>query len=535
MGGNAAQYNDAMTPAETGLPEFLSANASDTVRGRSTSGVFLRRLYTGTQCRALDRRAIEAFGIDGFELMRRAGSSAFSALRDAWPDAKTITVLCGKGNNAGDGYIVAGEALREGLQLQVLQVGDPGALQGDAQRAYEWALQLGCRPSTFAPDCEITGDVVVDGLLGSGFRGALRPEFEQAVNRINAVDAPVLALDLPTGVDPETGAVPGPAVEAELTVSFIGEKLALRTGAGVDYAGRVEHARLGVPHDVFDGVPGVPWLRFHPSLLPRRGRSVHKHALGHVVVIGGDHGMGGAPLLAAEAALRAGAGLVSVITRDMHRAAMLARRPELMVLDADDQPQCDALLERAAVVVVGPGLGRGAWGRHWFGRVADAPCPRVVDADALYHLAQNPPMLRGSAVLTPHVGEAARLIGSGAAVRADRLAAARSVLALCEGVSEGAVVLKGAGSVISDSRWSLICGHGNPGMATAGMGDVLSGVIGALLGQGQAPLVAAATGTVWHAAAADEAVLECGEAGLIATDIAPALGRIARAHRPVTG
>ncbi|MEZ5560140.1 MAG: NAD(P)H-hydrate dehydratase [Pseudomonadales bacterium] len=504
-------------------------------------------LYTAAQCRDLDRLAIERHGIPGHVLMERAGRAAFRALLERWPEARSLSICCGRGNNAGDGYVVAGLARRLGLDVQVLQVGDAGELTGDAARARDQALAEGVEP--VAASAALRGDVIVDALLGTGFRGELRPPFAELVARINAArlqydSAPdgrhgVLAIDIPTGVEADTGAVRGSAVHADLTVTFIGRKIGLYTGAGVACRGELRYADLGVPSQLFRAIAGCPLLDFHEvaaAALPRRDANAYKQALGHVVVAGGDHSMGGATLMAAEAALRVGAGMVSVITRAGHRPAILARRPEIMVVDADDLAQRAAVFGRASCLVAGPGIGRAPWGRELLQQALALQLPTVLDADGLWWAAELnlPPAGRGGdLVITPHAAEAARLLGiTTAEVAHDR---PQCALRLVER-SGGIAVLKGAGSLIAGPAPAAgtrggatavtpallgVCGHGNPGMATAGMGDVLSGVIGGLLAQGLTATDAALLGVCLHSCAADKAVRRLGELSLLATDLLP--------------
>ena len=470
-------------------------------------------LHTSAQCRELDRIAIEAHGIPGFELMLRAGRAAFDVLIGRWPGAGSITVFCGKGNNAGDGYVIAGLAREIGLDAQVLQV-SAGRLRGDAGAAREWAAERGVtgEPS----DREARGEVFVDALLGTGLNGPPREPFAAAIRRINAGGRPVLAVDVPSGVSADTGAVTGAAVRADVTVSFIGAKIGLHTGPALDFRGDLVHARLGVPQSIMDAVPGCPLLTFDPGSLPPLGNDLYKHRAGHLVVVGGDLNMGGAPLMAAEAALRSGAGLVSVITRAAHRPAILARRPEIMVQDAGQREAAGELLERATAVVLGPGIGRGSWGKNLFRRALATPVPMLIDADGLRWLAELGSHPNGETVITPHAAEAAQLLGLNVAeVEADRPGTALRLAARVGGVA----VLKGAGSICAADELLGVCGHGNPGMATAGMGDVLSGVIGGLLAQGFDAARAATLGTCLHSHAADLAARRHSRRGLVATDL----------------
>lgn len=457
--------------------------------------------------------------------MRRAGRAVFDAILHGWPDAGSLSICCGKGNNAGDGYVVAGLALERGMAVELIQVGDPGALGGDAAAARDDALARGLRViRTDDGACAPAGDVIVDALIGTGLRGAATGAFAALIEAMNASGRPVVAVDIPSGVEADTGAAAGPAVRAEQTVTFIGRKIGLVTGAGAALSGHVHFAELGVGNDVRRHVTGLDWLTLAGVLerfgLPGRDANAYKQALGHVVVVGGDESMGGAPLMAAEAALRTGAGMVTVVTRAAHRNAVLSRRPEVMVADADDPAQRDEVLGRASTLIVGPGLGRRSWGESLLGLALAQEKPTLIDADGLYHLAAGGSAPAGT-IVTPHTGEAAMLLGCASAeVQRDRIGAAS---ALADRVG-GVAVLKGAGSVLASaiagqSRPLGICAHGNPGMATAGMGDVLAGIIGGLLAQNRNPEAAALLGTCAHSLAADHAADRLGEASLLATDI----------------
>ena len=478
----------------------------------------MTNLYTSAQCRELDRLMIEQEDVAGFDLMRRAGQAAFDELIHRWPGVRAVSVCCGKGNNAGDGYIIAGLAREIGLEVQLLQVGDASQLRGDAALAKAWAEERGVIAGP--DDGPFTGEVIVDALLGTGLKGALREPFKTAVERVNASALPVLAIDVPSGINADTGAVADAAVQADVTVSFIGAKLGLHTGPGLAARGELVQAGLGVTDAVLAQVPGCPWLHFDDADLPALAINQHKHRMGHLVVAGGDAGMGGAPLMAAEAALRTGTGLVSLLTRPEHQAATLARRPELMVQDADDAERAAALLERASAVVVGPGIGRAPWGERLIRLALAAGKPTVIDADGLRWLAELNLRSAGPLIITPHPGEAAALLGTGSTeIEADRPAAA---LALA-GQFDAVAVLKGPGTLCAADKLLGLCAHGNPGMATAGMGDVLAGVIGGLLAQGLDPQRAATVGTCLHGWAGDRAAQRRGQRGLIATDLFDAI------------
>lgn len=476
-------------------------------------------LYRAAQVRELDRQAIAVQGIPGLTLMQRAGAFSFRILHESWPLAERIIVICGLGNNAGDGYVIARLAHEAGLAVKILQIGDASRLQGDALQCANDLAAAGNHAEPFSTAALNDADVLVDAVFGTGLDREVSGPWGEALAAINAASAPVLAVDIPSGLNADTGSVMGVAVEAELTPTFIGMKQGLLTGVGPDHCGRVLFDDLGVPEVIYDAVtPAAIGLDLYrlPDLLPRRRRSAHKGNFGHVLIVGGDTGYAGAARMAAEAAARCGAGLVSLATRVEHAPLVSMLRPEIMSHGIESVAALGPLLERASVIGIGPGLGQGEWGGAMLARVLETDLPLVVDADALNLLASEPAR-RDNWVLTPHPGEAARLLGaSNTEVQADRFAAATAIQARYGGVC----VLKGAGTLVATGDDAIgLCDAGNPGMASGGMGDVLTGVISALLAQELDSSDAAALGTCVHAQAGDRAASAGGERGLLATDL----------------
>ncbi len=487
-----------------------------------------RHLHTAAETRELDRLAIADAGISGIVLMKRAGRAAWDWLRCRWPDARSLTVYCGGGNNGGDGYIIAGLAAQQGWQVALFALADPASLAGDAALARDFAIAAGVAPSREV--AEPREGVVVDALLGTGISGDVRPAYADAIARINRSGLPVLAVDIPSGLCSDTGRSCGAVVEAAATISFIGLKRGLFTTRGPAVCGEVVFAGLGVPPEILERVRArVHRLDIREALqaLPPRRRDAHKGQFGHLLVVGGELGFGGAVAMAAEAALRVGTGLVSVATRAVHVPSILARRPELMVRGVASGAELEPMLATASAVVVGPGLGQSGWSEQLFQRVLASRKPLLIDADGLNLLARHrwQPEPGGPLVITPHPGEAARLLGESTAdIQADRFAA---VLQLSDRYQAEAL-LKGAGSLVAgvDGGPVGLCTYGNPGMASGGMGDVLSGVVGGLLAQGVAARDALRLGVCLHGAAGDLAVSEAGEAGMAATDLLDPLRRL---------
>jgi NAD(P)H-hydrate epimerase len=505
-------------------------------------------LYDAAATRALDREAIEGHGIPGLELMERAGAATWREVARRWPEARRVLILAGGGNNGGDGYVVARLARAAGREVTVLALAAPTGLSGDAARAYQAAVAAGV-PVVAAGLPVLLGEapppegafalgaagICCDALFGTGLARPLAGPLAAGVAALNAAHArglPVVAVDLPSGLSADTGAVLGVAVAADLTVTFIGLKQGLFTGDGPDCAGEVVFASLEVPPAIYEAIPPTAErLALAPLLarLPARRLAGHKGDHGHVLVVGGCPGYGGAVCLAAVAALRAGAGLVSIVTHPGHR--WLSLPPEVMchVLEApDDWGALAPLLAQADVVAVGPGLGQGEWGQRILAQclAVRGARPLVVDADALNLLAMAPAGGETRCdrwVLTPHPGEAGRLLGtSTAAVQADRFAAARAL----QDRYGGTVVLKGKGTLVATAAGVGICTAGNPGMGSGGMGDCLTGAIAALWGQGMTGADAARLAVVAHALAGDKAARAGGERGLVATDLLPHLRRL---------
>ncbi len=523
-----------------------------------------RALFSAEQVRAIDRHAIEQAGIPGSELMQRAASVVLHAILERWPQVRRLLIVCGTGNNGGDGYLVAALAAAQGLNVRVLEPGAGDRLGGDALSARQSALAAGirCEPLRASEDLSLESaradTVLVDALLGIGLRGSLRPEYRVAIEWINGCGLPVVAVDVPSGLNSDTGVAVEVVVRAALTVCFIGVKRGLLTADGPDCAGEIVFHDLALPASVLtsDAARAISATRIDVQtvatlLQPRRPAS-HKGDCGHVLVVGGDVGYGGAALMAAEAAARAGAGTVSLLTRAVHVTAMLTRRPEIMARaiespNGDDAELVSQMIARASVVVIGPGLGRTAWSAALLRLVLQETglrVPLVVDADALNLLAEKRAQLgelsstgvsglhRANWILTPHPGEAARLLGcSMAQVQEDRFSAVRRLQQLWGGVC----LLKGAGSLLcfvaptSGAPMSCmescleLCTEGNPGMASGGMGDVLSGIIGGFVAQGLSLVDSLRCGVCIHGESADLAAAAGGERGTLATDLLPHL------------
>jgi hydroxyethylthiazole kinase-like uncharacterized protein yjeF len=479
-------------------------------------------VFSAASVRAMDRRAIEEAGIPGFELMQRAAVAAFAAIREHWPAAKRVTVLCGPGNNAGDGYLVARRARAAGLDVHVVAMSDPERLRGDAARAHADFSAQGGRTRPPGDGMPGSCDLVVDAMLGTGVDRPLEEPYVTAIQQVNRLAVPVLALDIPSGLDADTGQPHGCAVSATRTLAFLALKSGYYLGRAPDFLGALDFAGLGLPQDVLAGespvmrrIDGKAACR----ALPPRRRAAHKGDHGRLLIVGG-HAMPGAARLAGESALRAGAGLVTVATSPASAAAVLAGRPELIVKDG--MPTDLSIVD---AIAVGPGLGTGAEAQRLLDAVVASGARLVLDADALTLLAERPRKPQDW-ILTPHPGEAGRLLGTNAeVVQRDRLG---SIKAIVERYG-GTCVLKGANTLVCGaSHGPWVCDRGNPGMATAGSGDVLTGVITALLAMTLDDLLAATAGVFLHAEAGDRAG-RAGMRGMVASDIVAELRGVVNA------
>ncbi|MGF1684408.1 NAD(P)H-hydrate dehydratase [Photobacterium minamisatsumaniensis] len=478
------------------------------------------QLYLAEQVRQGERQAARLMNLDLYCLMERAGLAVFDYMTEAFPSSTDILVCCGGGNNGGDGYVVARLALLAGYSVRVWHVGDPTQLTGDAAKAKQAWLAAGghiLKPEPCLPE---SVGVVIDAILGIGLTGLVRPNALELIKAINMSCLPVIAVDTPSGVCADTGQVLGGAIKAQATITFIGCKQGLLTGQAVNYVGELILAGLEV-ESVFQSIcqPSTKRVTRNDlvSCLGSRKRSAHKGDHGRILCVGGDRGMGGAIRLAAEAAARSGAGLTAVLTQPDNVLSIIAAVPEIMAQGWQEKAhEASQKLAWAKVVVLGPGLGLSDWSKALFFYFAHSEKKMVLDADGLNLLALSPDY-KNNRIITPHPGEAARLLQCTIAdIEADRFAAVKALQHKYGGVA----VLKGAGSLIYDGADCWLCTAGNPGMATGGMGDILSGIIGALAGQGLTLSDASRIGVLIHSLAADLCAKD-GERGMLASDLFP--------------
>ena len=494
-------------------------------------------LYNAQQTRAMEQLAINKHGYSGLLLMKMAAERAFANIMARFSGASPVVVLCGSGNNGGDGYVVAKCAQTIGLDVVVVQASPPQTRE---------AIQV-CQDFVDGGGITITdianqimalqnAGLIVDGLLGTGLNRAPSGCYADLIRATNQTLGPVIALDLPSGLASDSGFAFNPCLRATMTVTFIGAKVGLFTGAGKDYSGEIKFESLNLPRNIRQSVNPVATI-IQPPQLRKRTPNSHKGDYGSIIIAGGDNGMLGAALLAGRAALRCGSGRVTVLSTDRHVDMPALHCPELMSQCIENESGFSRLCDQSDVVVIGTGLGLSDWSRRIFAALIDWQKPLVIDADGLTLLAElhrEKPRKNDHWILTPHPGEAATLLGcTTAEVQKDRIGA---VLAIVEQFG-GVCVLKGAGTLVADVLGGVsVCGAGNAGMATAGMGDVLSGIIAAVMGQNtmlkklderSLDLGKVATTGVWlHSRCADKVSGKTGMTSLLAGDIIDALPEV---------
>lgn len=497
----------------------------------------MMRLAKAAEMREIDRKAMADYAIPGIILMEHAANAVFQVIKEDFPSPVKTGVICGRGNNGGDGWAIARLLLQAGWDVTVFHPGLGVDLPPDAGQNREISLRLGVRAEEWekllvAAESIHSYDLLIDALLGTGFRGQAEGDYGRLIELINCSGKPVIAVDLPSGLEADTGRVNGPVVKAWQTVTFGLPKIGLLAYPGRGFAGELIINRIGLPQELLSGEQ-TKYFTYLPEevkkLRPKRNAEAHKGSCGRLLIIGGSAGLTGAPVLAGMGALRSGAGLVTLGLRD--GLLLTEKPPELMVKSwsqIHQQIETLGLGREYDAAVIGPGLSTAPDGRDLLFKVlAEENLTKVLDADALNILSSEEDWwtkARGSLVLTPHPGEMARLTGlSIAAVQKDRLAIVEESAELWQAV----VVLKGAGTTVASPEGLIyINPTGNPGMATGGTGDLLSGMLGALLGQGLSPLEGACLGVYMHGAAADLAAEELGYTGMIAGDLLSRLPRV---------
>ncbi len=500
-------------------------------------------VVTAAEARRLDELTIRRYGTPGHVLMERAGAGATAVLLAQFPHVRKnapVLVVAGKGNNGGDGFVIARRLRRQGVKAAVVLLGRQADVKGDAARALA-ALRRGHGVVSEAvaaaeiaqlPEKMQAAVLLVDAVFGTGLNAAVEGRYADVLQMMNAAGVPIFAVDIPSGLHADRGTPLGVAVQAEATATFGFAKIGQVIHPGVEYVGALAVVDIGIAPEALAEVRPRTRLSDAPEvapLIPLRAAEAHKGTCGHVLVVAGSRGHSGAALMTAHAAARAGAGLTTLAGPASLNDVLASGRPEVMTAllrDRDgfvqfDEAQLRSMLEGKSAVVVGPGLGTHADAEKVVRfLLTESALPAVIDADALTCVARDRTLLKRAQahlLLTPHPGEMARLLGSDTgAVQADRVATAR---AFAE-EHRCTVVLKGARSVIAapdGAAW--INPTGNPGMASGGMGDALSGMLAALLAQGLTPAEAACLGVYVHGEVADHIAATHGQIGLLASDV----------------
>ncbi len=481
-------------------------------------------LYTSQETKKLDSLAIRSQKVPAFTLMQKASEFSFNVLLNNWPNTKKVFVFCGKGNNAGDGYLISHLAKEMGLESFIIQASPSNKISGASRKAFELALESKVKRISIAAfkKQSLKDSVIVDALLGIGIKGNVRSNVSKLILEINkkSTNIPVLSVDIPSGICSNTGTNLGVHIQADVTATFVGRKRGCFTSTGRTASGNVVFDDLGISSSLKSQIrTNCYLLDTEKSLLKLKNRKgdAHKGDFGHVLVIGGDKGFGGAAILASKAAVFSGAGLVSLATRSIHVEAALSSCPELMVNGIESGQDVEEILAKSTVVVLGPGLGQSAWSEQMLQRTfmeaRKRNLPVVLDADGL-NLLTKLKLKSGiprKMIITPHPGEAARLVNQEVnKIQEDRF---KSVTAL-EKKFRSVSVLKGSGSLVCYKRNGKqrigVCEAGNPGMAKGGMGDVLAGLIGSFLSQGLSLVEATEVAVDLHSKSADIASLELG-------------------------
>ena len=489
-----------------------------------------QRVYTVEQVQKGEKPAAEACSISMMQLMSAAGAAVFKHLQQDVKAPAKIAVCCGEGNNGGDGYIIARLAQEAGYQVDVFALSPNKTISSKTDNNAERA-RLAWRDSggqeKAVNDCEPQRyDIVVDALFGVGLNRALEGAAAALVQTLNEASAKVLAVDVPSGLNADTGSVPGVAVHACKTVCLVAHKRGLLTGKAKNHVGQLVLEDLGIG-DAFAKQNKATYVRVTTehiqNWLPRRQPCEHKGDNGHVLIVGGQPGMSGAVVLAMQAALRCGAGKVSVACHPEVQAMVAAAQPEAMVRAVSSQKDLQAMMEQANVIALGPGLGQSDWSREAFSWVADHCINTnkawVIDADGLNILAahEQKERLGLRVILTPNPGEAARLLNIDSnKVESDRFSALNAL----RDNYEAQILLKGAGSLVTSDAGQFILDAGSPAMASGGMGDLLTGLVSGLVAQGMPETEAVVAAGIWHGRAGELAGNE-GERGTLASDLLP--------------
>ena len=492
------------------------------------------KLYTAKETKKIDNLAIKEKEISGYSLMQRAAEFALDVILKEFGPLEELVIFCAKGKNSGDGFLLGSLAKEFGLNVTIVTCCPSKEIKGVSSKAFKEMKASKARIISINSIGKLKVSrkaVIVDALIGTGIQGNLRKNIKDSILALNRLGTklPVVSLDIASGVNPDTGEVEDICVYADITTTFVAQKRGCFTSIGKKVSGEVMYSDLEIPKKLFTKVTATSSIVNFEEYIDKvvyREQDAHKGNFGHVLVIGGDRGLGGAGLLASKAAVYSGAGLTSLVTRPEHVNASLVSCPEVMVKGVNSGQDLEEHLIKPTVIAIGPGLGQTAWSEQMIQRVFWEAEKRevtvIMDADALnlipkFKLSSKLPR---RLVLTPDPGEAATLLNTNVeTIESDRFASSAKI----QKKFNAAVVLKGSGTVICHQKNGIqqwgVCNCGNPGMATGGMGDVLTGIFAGMLAQGLTPKEACEVGVDLHAKAADQASFDLGEVGLTPSDV----------------
>ena len=492
------------------------------------------KLYTSSETKKIDRLAIKKKGISAFSLMMKAAEFSFNTILENWPNTTKAIIFCSKGNNTGDGYLLAALLKEAGIQSQIVQITKREGLSPATAKGLRVCKQRKVKTIKFSSFKKMKiekNTVLIDALLGTGLKGKVRKELHQAIEFINkkSKNYPLLSLDIPSGICADSGTELGASILADVTTTFVGRKRGCYTSRGKERAGKVYFNDLLVGKDIFKKVDSSCYIlnmEDHLKKINQRNLNTHKGHYGHVLIIGGNTGFGGAAILAAKAAARSGAGLVSLATRPEHMNAALSQCPEIMVKGVNSGQDLEPFLSQPKVLAIGPGLGQDAWSEQLLQRTLwetkNRNIPIVMDADSLNLLPKMnlTSSLPQKIVITPHPGEASKLLKKTVnEIEIDRFKSVKELQKKLKAV----VVLKGSGSLICFNKRGKqiigVCEAGNPGMASGGMGDILSGLIASFIAQGLNVIQATEAAVDIHSKASDLTAMRLGQLGMLASDV----------------
>ncbi|MFT5703366.1 MAG: NAD(P)H-hydrate epimerase [Rickettsiales bacterium] len=469
--------------------------------------LFLEKLFSTSQIREIENHIYDVLKIDEYNLMFAAGESILDfILKKNLNKNQEIYVFCGSGNNGGDGFIVAALLKKNGFKVNVIEVGNFHNQSDIAKKAQEFALNNDVKLLPFHKDLEINDDsIIIDAIFGIGLKGEVKEDAKFAIQKINNSKSYVIAADISSGLCANSGNILGVSVQANATITFLGLKQGLFLNNGLQVSGKIILSNLGVEYGTF-----LAGLKSNynildknkiENLIPQRKKDSHKGDFGHLLVVGGQLGMGGAVLMAAKAALKIGSGRVTILTKKENYGAIISHLPNVMVDFYENEEDLKRIIKDKDIIAIGPGLGKSDWAKELVEFFIKSDLPKIIDADALNLISEGNHIDLKNSIITPHPTEASRLLGlSTKEIQNNRVDSIKNLNNKYNCVS----VLKGSGSLIFDNKNLVICPYGNPKMAVAGMGDVLTGIIAGFACQKLDLFSSAIIGVYVHGLAGDK-------------------------------